>query len=424
MKLHLYIIISLFFLSSVAQDDPNTWMVNNLQEYNNLDFLDSLIGEKKYVFIGESSHGAKEFFEFRAEVIKYLVQEKNFDIVAFESPFIASYFYDNKPEWRIDSLTHMEHVLFPIFCNEINNQLIDTLNDLKIPIVGFDNQLGTEFQAINVTNFVYNKMLLIDSVCAAEYLEINTLFSKKNIVRFSKKERWFNYPCNTISDNSTCEYWLKKYEKFITTITSNYPKLLSFCNNDSIEALATLRAIQTVHTDLLTSVHDNQLFIRDSLMAENIKFLSEYVFPEKKIIFLAHNAHISKRYQNVEGNFQGDHRTMMSFLDTSISDNSLVLGLYGLQGSSNNNNREPVEMTCIKQDSTLEFQLAKVLKNKAFINVQNYPFYTPMYLCHWGKWPELINPKEQYDYLFFIKNISPSTYFEKEKTLPTKSKQH
>ena len=97
--------------------------------------------------------------------------------------------------------------------------------------------------------------------------------------------------------------------------------------------------------DLLSTINDNELYIRDSLMAENIGLMTSTLFPDKKIIFLAHNAHVAKNYNSVTGSLDGDDRTMVSFLNKKTADNSVVIALYGIQGETNNNKRSPVKMT-------------------------------------------------------------------------------
>jgi erythromycin esterase-like protein len=43
------------------------------------------IGDRKYVLIGEASHGTHEFYAFRAELTKRLIREKGFNVVAAEA---------------------------------------------------------------------------------------------------------------------------------------------------------------------------------------------------------------------------------------------------------------------------------------------------------------------------------------------------
>ena len=49
------------------------------------EMLSELIGDARIVLIGESSHGTHEFYEARAEITKWLIEEKEFCAVAAEA---------------------------------------------------------------------------------------------------------------------------------------------------------------------------------------------------------------------------------------------------------------------------------------------------------------------------------------------------
>ena len=53
--------------------------------------LDDLIGDARVVLIGESSHGTHEFYEARAEITKWLIEEKGFTAVAAEADWPDAY---------------------------------------------------------------------------------------------------------------------------------------------------------------------------------------------------------------------------------------------------------------------------------------------------------------------------------------------
>lgn len=53
--------------------------------------LDDLIGDARVVLIGESSHGTHEFYEARAEITKWLIEEKGFNAVAAEADWPDAY---------------------------------------------------------------------------------------------------------------------------------------------------------------------------------------------------------------------------------------------------------------------------------------------------------------------------------------------
>lgn len=55
------------------------------------DALMGLIGDARFVLIGEASHGTHEFYRARAEITKRLIQEKGFTAVAVEADWPDAY---------------------------------------------------------------------------------------------------------------------------------------------------------------------------------------------------------------------------------------------------------------------------------------------------------------------------------------------
>jgi erythromycin esterase-like protein/predicted phosphoribosyltransferase len=53
--------------------------------------LEELIGDARIVLIGESSHGTHEFYEARAEITKWLIEQKGFNAVAAEADWPDAY---------------------------------------------------------------------------------------------------------------------------------------------------------------------------------------------------------------------------------------------------------------------------------------------------------------------------------------------
>jgi hypothetical protein len=53
--------------------------------------LEEIIGDARIVLIGESSHGTHEFYEARAEITKWLIEEKGFCAVAAEADWPDAY---------------------------------------------------------------------------------------------------------------------------------------------------------------------------------------------------------------------------------------------------------------------------------------------------------------------------------------------
>src|SRR5687768_14099264 len=56
-----------------------------------LDPLLSLIGDARYVLLGEASHGTHEYYTWRAELSKRLIQEKGFSFIGVEGDWPDCY---------------------------------------------------------------------------------------------------------------------------------------------------------------------------------------------------------------------------------------------------------------------------------------------------------------------------------------------
>lgn len=58
------------------------------------DVIDDLVGDARFVLIGESSHGTREFYAARAAITRRLIAEKGFDAVAAEADWPDAYRVD------------------------------------------------------------------------------------------------------------------------------------------------------------------------------------------------------------------------------------------------------------------------------------------------------------------------------------------
>src|SRR6266487_2994906 len=63
-------------------------LVGTAEDY---DPLMEIIGNARFVLLGEASHGTHEFYRERAEITKRLVQEKGFTAIAVEADWPAAY---------------------------------------------------------------------------------------------------------------------------------------------------------------------------------------------------------------------------------------------------------------------------------------------------------------------------------------------
>src|SRR4051812_15397510 len=62
-----------------------------LQSPADLDPLMNLIGDARYVLLGEASHGTREYYTWRAALSRRLIEEKGFSFIAVEGDWPDCY---------------------------------------------------------------------------------------------------------------------------------------------------------------------------------------------------------------------------------------------------------------------------------------------------------------------------------------------
>ena len=55
--------------------------------HDDLEFLRDLVGDARIVALGEGTHGTRDFFEMKAPILRFLVEEMGFDTFAIEAPW-------------------------------------------------------------------------------------------------------------------------------------------------------------------------------------------------------------------------------------------------------------------------------------------------------------------------------------------------
>jgi len=95
MKNFTLLILLLSFFQSIAQNIDNSYFStkilfeeNNSQVFEKASFVDSIVGDKRIILLGELDHGDGTSFEIKFEIIKYLHEKHGFNNLIFESGFI------------------------------------------------------------------------------------------------------------------------------------------------------------------------------------------------------------------------------------------------------------------------------------------------------------------------------------------------
>lgn len=251
----------------------------------------SYLDDSKIVGLGEATHGTKEFFQMKHRIFKFLVENYEFKIFAFECDMGESYYIDNfvtNGEGDIDSV--MDKMLFWTWhTKEVKDLLVwmkeyneNRSEQNKIHFIGVDCQF-MKYQAEIIMNYFnktnlelsnfsiqfLNEIDLIGHDTYNYYLEGNVNLSKKLEIDYNVDQlidEIQNLKHELINASSDFEYY------FIEQLSLN---------------------IKQVNDVLFGFVHGDSYNYRDLYMANNTLWSSDLFGENTKVVLWAHNGHVS-----------------------------------------------------------------------------------------------------------------------------------
>jgi erythromycin esterase len=318
--------ISICFFTSFSQSKRElAWLKKNTTELKageGYDFsaLKKAIGNRRIVALGESTHGSGTFYHLKAELVKFLHREMGFEVLAMESGLGDTYLaYAN-----IDTLSGKQLRDFSVFGNFRANEaagLFDYIkkqHNTRVPLnyVGYDTQASSEFF------FAQLKKILVG---------YDKELSDSLITRMYSYQRAYGFGNNNDSVNYT-------RHRDIFTGTAN--KARHYLEKHKDEIIAKHKLSKTAYQIMVRSLYMfaasynlaygrrwDGFALRDSLMAENIKWLLTEVYANKKVIIWAHNSHTEK-----SGVENGYIKKMGQYLREQHLNNYYTIGLFAYSG--------------------------------------------------------------------------------------------
>lgn len=119
--------------------------------------------------------------------------------------------------------------------------------------------------------------------------------------------------------------------------------------------------------------YDDITAIRDQRMAENLTWLTENLYPDKKIIVWSHNYHIRKDNMKIKNN-RSPLPTMSELLPERIKKDSYVIGLYMNRGESLFVDHKPAPVRYPHPESNIEWILSKSESKNIFVDLASQKY--------------------------------------------------
>ncbi|UOK61150.1 erythromycin esterase family protein [Paenibacillus sp. OVF10] len=361
----------------------------------------------------------------KVRLVKFLHEELGYDVIAFESNLAdttAAYaqIHNTTPEEL------MKSSVYGVWQVEENLPLFEYIaqqsnTDHPLILTGFDSQ-GTSESFIKFVEAWFAKV------------------DKNKATAFAQTERWY-LKLNMVNKVDDFNIQKKKIkEKYITLqefVRDNKAEL-SRNQKEQLNLISLVDRVLQNRLDMLDNYHPHIVnllagvdpekhlklgsYERDRVMADNVEWLAETVYPEEKIILWGHNYHIRKNNSTMITEHNGydydnnPYPTMGEMLPYSLKQAGYVIGLYAYEGSAYKNNGEEEQVQPHKKGS-LEDIVGTEMGPARFINMKDEELspttewmYTPRIAKAWGVLDEKMIPRDQYDGILLIHKIHPSNH--------------
>ena len=286
--------VVLFFLSSIVSGQrassilkkKDIGIINNsaiaLKDNNgsviSRDFIDSL-EDIQIIGLGESSHGTKEIFETKSSLIKDLILNETFRLLAFEAPYSELIYIDQYV--KSSSIAKTDSVLqYFTYWTWMTDEVLELLNWIKdyneetndpVSVIGIDvtSYTGILTRLVDLADTVNNDHLSSGLKKMAKKLDYitKTRYSKKSILLPYYDVAQLKIDLDSLKEqiiNHTKEKSLS-YDLDFEWINLNY---------------------------YIDNIFRRHYLLRDELMSQNVKAI--YKKKRKKMVIWAHNHHLDK----------------------------------------------------------------------------------------------------------------------------------
>ena len=315
-----------------SQKEGSGKYIRPLENAEDLDPLLERIGDSKYVLLGEATHGTHEYYTWRAEISKRLIEEKGFSFVAVEG------------DWPD--------------CYKINRWVKDlpdsgsTITEVLQSFNRWPTWMWANWEIVAFTKWMknYNSRLEPEEKVGFYGLDVYSLWESMEIIlKYLEKED--PETASLARQVADCFEPYRKNDSYV----SAYRGLNQRCRNEVVELLTEVRHNMENYQDereaglnaelnslvlknaekyyeAMASFDSSSWNVRDSHMVETLNTLMDYHGDEAKVIVWEHNTHIGDaRATNMAAH--GMHNLGQLVRQQHKKEGVLLVGFGSYQGS-------------------------------------------------------------------------------------------
>jgi len=305
------------------------------QDFSDLEPLRRLIGDRRVVLLGETTHADGATFAAKARLIRFLYERMGFDVLAFEGGF-----YDVRKVWTFlrngeDPLSSVRSGLFVDWTDSGQTQSLwrylaeRSKTDRPLEVAGFDLQFtggaSREHLVKDLNDYLLKAGVTAETADIAARVSYVLRHLTNNLILFQKigpEERTSVRKAvadlgralqgiPNLSGNEAVErdYWFQ--------LLKSSAAMMELAWNIDLEA----RAPGSAGADTFNR--------RDRQMGENFVWLAKHAFPTRKIVAWSAMSHVIRNRDSV---LEGPLVSMGDWIDKAMGSEVYTLGFTAYQG--------------------------------------------------------------------------------------------
>ena len=375
-----FILMELTFVFSQEKNyDINITIVHSIPENVNI------------MGLGDPTHQESTITRYRIDLIKKLVTEKEFKVIAIEGNIYELY----KAHQRFlknHDISHYEKAMYSMLNANEMETLYAFINDEnrkgnEVKLIGFD-------PAFSGVSFAANMKEDLEQVVALTQKE------KEDFIRYIEKANIASLKAIFRNNKKVKEKILFYSEKILASFTPKNQNDHFFC-----QALKNMIFLFANDPKSVAYGHNR----RDFGMAMNLDFIQSQ-FPNEKIILFGSSTHLLKHPKAIETDFfQKERITFGHKLAEKFNKGYFYIGYSALSGTKYNylNKDKPKEITAAIENS-IEYKINQEYKTPAvYVTNETYPLNESIASRFMGHSFLTLNLWEVMDGLVLIKDVEP-----------------